>query len=144
WCMGTPADYAETVTLTQVTSVRTCGDHGYIATAGQLWAWLCPTNALARALDLMPFKDVFRADPEVAGDNGEAEALLSGLSTPPVGPADRVARPAPVLARERVGRGARAARLAPWMALAPCRAVGLLIKPDVPIAAPGRSMLANT
>ncbi|HTN99119.1 MAG TPA: hypothetical protein VL068_00470, partial [Microthrixaceae bacterium] len=39
WCMGTPADFAQTTTLTQVTSVRTCGDHGYIATAGQLWAW---------------------------------------------------------------------------------------------------------
>ena len=89
WCMGTPADFAQTVTLTQVTSVRTCGDHGYIATAGQLWAWFCTTNALARALGLMPFKDVFRADPEVAGDNGEPEALLSALSTGPVGLGDR-------------------------------------------------------
>ena len=34
WCMATPADFAQTITLTQVTSVRTCGDHGYIATAG--------------------------------------------------------------------------------------------------------------
>ena len=31
WCMGTPADFAQTTTLTQVTSVRTSGDHGYIA-----------------------------------------------------------------------------------------------------------------
>ena len=126
WCMATPADYAETVTLTQVTSVRTCGDHGYIATAGQLWAWFCTTNALARALDLMPFKDVFRADPEVAGDNGEPEAMLSALSTGPVGLGDRVGR------------------FDPELALATCRADGLLIKPDVPIAATGRSMLANT
>ena len=52
WCMGTPADFAQTTTLTQVTSVRTSGDHGYIATAGQLWAWFCTTNSLARSLDL--------------------------------------------------------------------------------------------
>lgn len=126
WCMGTPADFAQTTTLTQVTSVRTCGDHGYIATAGQLWAWFCTTNTLARALGLMPFKDVFRADPEVAGDNGEPEALLSALSTGPVGLGDRVGR------------------MDPALALATCRADGILIKPDVPIAATGTSMLANT
>ena len=126
WCMGTPADFAQTTTLTQVTSVRTCGDHGYIATAGQLWAWFCTTNAIARALGLMPFKDVFRADPEVAGDHGEPEALLSALSTGPVGLGDRVGRMDPALAR------------------ATCRADGILIKPDVPIAATGTSMLANT
>ncbi len=126
WCMGTPADLAQTTTLTQVTSVRTCGDHGYIATAGQLWAWFCTTNALARALDLMPFKDVFRADPDVAGDNGEPEALLSALSTGPVGLGDRVGR------------------MDPALALRTCRADGLLIKPHVPIAATSTSMLANT
>ena len=43
----------------------------------------------------MPFKDVFRADPEVAGDNGEIEALLSALSTGPVGLGDRVGRSIP-------------------------------------------------
>ena len=87
WCMGTPADFAQTTTLTQVTSVRTSGDHGYIASAGQLWAWFCTTNSLARSLDLLPFKDVFRADPEVAGENGEPEALLSALSTGRLGSA---------------------------------------------------------
>lgn len=126
WCMATPADFAQTTTLTQVTSVRTCGDHGYIATPGQLWAWFCTTNALARALGLAPFKDVFRADPEVAGDNGEPEALLSALSTGPVGLGDRVGR------------------LDPELALRTCRADGLLVKPDVPVAATGPSMLANT
>lgn len=125
WCMGTSADFAQTTTLTQVTSVRTCGDHGYIATAGQLWAWFCITNALARPLGLMPFKDVFRADSEVAGDNGEPEALLSALSTGPVGLGDRVGR------------------FDPGLAMRTCRADGLLIKPDVPIAATGASMLAN-
>jgi len=125
WCMGTPADLAQTVTLTQVTSVRTCGDHGYIATAGQLWAWFCTTNAIARSLGLLPFKDVFRTDPEVAGTNGEPEALLSALSTGPVGLGDRVGRNDADLA------------------LATCRADGILIKPDVPIAAIDRAMLVS-
>ncbi len=124
--MGTPADMAQTVTLTQVTSVRTCGDHGYIATAGQLWAWFCTVNAMARALGLMPFKDVFRADPELAGAHGEPEALLSALSTGPVGMGDRVGR------------------FDPALALRTCRADGRLIKPHVPIAATSRSMLLSS
>ncbi|MEO5898900.1 MAG: hypothetical protein ABIR68_02070 [Ilumatobacteraceae bacterium] len=125
WCMATPADFAETVTMTQVTSVRTCGDHGYIATPGQLWAWFCTTNALVRALGLMPFKDVFRTDPDVAGTNGELEALLSALSTGPVGLGDRVGR------------------FDHTLALRTCRADGILIKPHVPIAATAGSMFAS-
>ncbi len=125
WCMGTPADFAQTTTLTQVTSVRTCGDHGYIATAGQLWAWFCVTNALARSLGLAPFKDVFRTDPDVAGANGEPEALLSALSTGPV------------------GLGDRAGRCDTTLVAATCRDDGVLIKPHVPIAATSASMLAN-
>ena len=126
WCMATPADFAQTTTLSQVTSVRTSGDHGYIATPGQLWAWFCTTNALARALGLMPFKDVFRTDLEVAGETGEPEALLSALSTGPV------------------GLGDRAGHHDTSLALRTCRADGLLIKPHTPIAATGPSMLANT
>ena len=125
WCMGTPADFAQTTTLTQVTSVRTSGDHGYIATAGQLWAWFCTTNALARSLDLMPYKDVFRADPDVAGQNGEPEALLAALSTGPVGVGDRVGR------------------MDPALALRTCRADGLLVKPHTAIAATDESMLSG-
>ena len=125
WCMGTPADMAQTVTLTQVTSVRTSGDHGYIATPGQLWAWFCTTNVLARALGLMPFKDVFRSDPEVAGDHGEPEALLSALSTGPVGLGDRVGR------------------IDAALAMRTCRADGILIKPHVPLAATSRSMMVS-
>ena len=125
WCMGTPADFAQTTTLTQVTSVRTSGDHGYIASPGQLWAWFCTTNALARSLDLMPFKDVFRADPEVAGQNGEPEALLSALSTGPVGLGDRVGR------------------MDPALALRTCRADGVLVKPHTAIAATDDSLLAG-
>ena len=123
--MATPADFAQTTTLTQVTSVRTSGDHGYIATAGQLWAWFCTTNALAASLGLMPYKDVFRADPEVAGDNGEPEALLAALSTGPVGLGDRVGRMDPGLARRT------------------CRADGLLIKPHTAIAAIDESLLSG-
>ena len=125
WCMGTPADFAQTTTLTQVTSVRTSGDHGYIASAGQLWAWFCTTNALARSLGLMPFKDVFRTDPEVAGPNGEPEALLSALSTGPVGLGDRVGRMDPTLARRT------------------CRGDGLLLKPHTAIAATDESLLSG-
>lgn len=125
WCMATPADFAQTVTLGQVTSVRTCGDHGYIATPGQLWAWFCTTNALARALGLMPYKDVFRTDPEVAGDTGAPEALLSALSTGPVGLGDRVGRHDVDLV------------------MATCRADGVLVKPDVPIASTSPSIAAN-
>jgi hypothetical protein len=125
WCMATPADFAQTTTLTQVTSVRTSGDHGYIATAGQLWAWFVTTNALAASLGLMPYKDVFRADPEVAGDNGEPEALLAALSTGPVGLGDRVGR------------------LDPALPLRTCRADGLLIKPHTAIAAVDESLLSG-
>jgi hypothetical protein len=123
WCMATPADFAQTVTLSQVTSIRTSGDHGYIATAGQLWAWFCTTNALARALGLTPFKDVFRTDPEVAGHHGEPEALLSVLSTGPVGVGDRVGR------------------FDASVALRCCRADGVLVKPHVPIAATDDSIV---
>ncbi|HET8931555.1 MAG TPA: hypothetical protein VFN21_12920 [Acidimicrobiales bacterium] len=125
WCMATPADFAQTTTLSQVTSVRTCGDHGYIATPGQLWAWFCTTNALARSLGLMPYKDVFRTDPEVAGQTGAPEALLSALSTGPVGLGDRVGR-------HDVG-----------LVMATCRADGVLVKPDVPIASTSPSIAAN-
>jgi len=125
WCMGTPADFARTTTLTQVTSIRTSGDHGYIATAGQLWAWFATTNALARSLGCAPYKDVFRADPEVAGDNGEPEALLSALSTGPVGLGDRVGR------------------FDPALAMRTCRADGVLVKPHTPVAAVDESLLAG-
>ncbi len=125
WCMATPADFAQTTTLSQVTSVRTSGDHGYIATPGQLWAWFCTTNTLARALGLMPYKDVFRTDPDVAGDTGAPEALLSAMSTGPVGLGDRVGR------------------CATDLVAATCRADGILIKPDVPIASTTASLVAN-
>lgn len=125
WCMATPADMAQTITLGQVTSVRTSGDHGYIATPGQLWTWFCTTNALARALRLTPFKDVFRTDAEIAGTRGEPDALLSALSMGPVGVGDRVGRCDVDLIRRC------------------CRADGLLVGPDVPVAATDESLLAT-
>ena len=117
WCMASPADLCVAASLGQVTSVRTSGDHGYIAGAGFLWAWFLYTNAVARALGLHPFKDVFRADTTQPENHSEVEALLSALSTGPVGIGDRVGGADPAVVRRT------------------CRADGMLLKPDVPIAA---------
>ena len=117
WCMASPADFCVAASLGQVTSIRTSGDHGYIAGAGFLWAWFLYTNALARALGLHPFKDVFLADTTQPEHHSEIEALLSALSTGPVGVGDRVGRADPTVVRRT------------------CRADGVLLKPDVPIAA---------
>lgn len=113
WCMATPADFFQTATLGRVTSIRTSGDHGYLVGPGFLWAWFCYTNALARALGLAPFKDVFHSGGEHAG----VEALLSALSTGPVGLGDAIGTTdASVVA-------------------ATCRRDGVIVRPDVPIAA---------
>lgn len=121
WCMATPADFCTAAGLTQVTSIRTSGDHGYIATPEMLWAWFLYTNALARALGLTPFKDCFHAGSE----HGEIEALLSALSTGPVGVGDALGK----ADADVVGRT--------------CRADGVLVKPDVPIAAVDRAFLQH-
>jgi len=113
WCMATPADFCTAAALPAVTSIRTSGDHGYIATPEMLWAWFLYTNALARALGLTPFKDCFHA----GGDHAEIEALLSVLSCGPVGIGDRLGGADPAVVR-RTHRGD-----------------GVLVKPDVPIAA---------
>jgi hypothetical protein len=117
WCMAAPADFCTAAGLAAVTSIRTSGDHGYIATAEMLWAWFLYTNALARALGLTPFKDVFLAGSEHA----EIEALLSVLSTGPVAVGDRLGQADPAV----IGRTHRAD--------------GVLVKPDVPIAAVDRA-----
>ncbi|HVT75613.1 MAG TPA: hypothetical protein VHD87_01175 [Acidimicrobiales bacterium] len=113
WCMPSPADICQTVTLNNVTSIRTSGDHGYLVSAGYLWAWFLYTNALAGALGLVPYKDVFHTRSEHA----EVEALLSALSTGPVGIGDRLGEADPAVVRRC------------------CRADGVLVKPDAPIAA---------
>jgi hypothetical protein len=117
WCMPSPADLCQTVTLANVASVRTSGDHGYLVSPGYLWAWFLYTNALAGALGLRPFKDVFFS----SGDNAEVEALLSALSTGPVGIGDRMGRADAGIVRRT------------------CRADGLLVKPHTPVAALDRS-----
>ena len=113
WCMATPADLFQTASLERVTSIRTSGDHGYLVGPGFLWAWFCYTNALARAFGLAPFKDVFAS----GGDHAEVEALLSVLSTGPVGLGDAIGTTdAAVVA-------------------ATCRSDGTIVRPDVPVAA---------
>jgi hypothetical protein len=113
WCMATLADMVEAASLPRVTSVRTSGDHGYLAGPGFLWAWFLVVNRLARPLGLHPFKDVFLAGSDLA----PVDALLSLLSTGPVGVGDRLGQADPAVLR-------------------PChRADGLLVKPDVPVAA---------
>jgi hypothetical protein len=113
WCMPSPADICQTVTLANVTSIRTSGDHGYLVSAGYLWAWFLYTNALAGALGLTPYKDVFHTRSEHA----EVEALLSALSTGPVGIGDALGEADAAIVRRC------------------CRADGMLVKPDAPVAA---------
>ena len=120
WCMATPADFLQTSTLESLTSIRTSGDHGYLIGPGELWAWFLLTNALARALGLRPYKDVFRSDRSSPDQHVEVEALLSALSTGPVGIGDPLGR----ADREIV--------------LRTCREDGVLVRPDVPIAAVDR------
>jgi hypothetical protein len=117
WCMATPADLLQTSTLGSVTSVRTSGDHGYLLGPGELWAWFLLNNVLARALGLRPYKDVFLSDASVPEHHSEVEALLAALSTGPVGIGDAV------------GRADRD------IVLRTCREDGVLVRPDVPLAA---------
>jgi hypothetical protein len=117
WCMPSPADFFQSVTLRNVTSIRTSGDHGYLVSPGFLWAWFLYTNALARALGLWPFKDVFRSDTSNPANHSELEALLSALSGGPVAIGDEIGRADPMVVGAAV------------------RADGLLLKPDVPVAA---------
>jgi hypothetical protein len=117
WCMPTPADLLQTTTLESVTSVRTSGDHGYLIGPGELWTWFLLTNALARALGLRPYKDVFFSDPSDPAHHSEVEALLSALSSGPVGIGDAL------------GGADRD------IVLRTCRADGVIVRPDVALAA---------
>lgn len=122
WCMASPADFLQTLTLRNVTSIRTSGDYKYFVGNGALWAWFLYNNVLARALGLWPFKDVFltRRDgdgPRDGDPHAEAEALLATLSAGPVGIGDRVGRTELDLL---------------WRC---CRRDGVIVKPDAPLAA---------
>ncbi|HUI25643.1 MAG TPA: hypothetical protein VL403_06115 [Candidatus Kryptonia bacterium] len=129
WCMATPADFFQTVTLRRLASVRTSGDYRYLFDNGLNWVWFLHTNALARAFSLTPFKDVFLTHGATAISAGEPyaeiEALLAALSTGPVAIGDEIGR----TNRELVMRT--------------CREDGVLIKPDVPLAAIDRCFHAN-
>ncbi len=125
WCMATPADALQTVELGQIAAIRTSGDYRYIAGARFLWWWFLIGNAFARGLGLLPYKDVFLSDPTGKGLDGDAgaatEALLAALSAGPVGIGDRIGHTDPAIV----------ARV--------CRSDGVLVKPDVPLAALDRS-----
>jgi hypothetical protein len=116
WCMATPADFLQSVTLRHLTSIRTSGDYRYLFDNGLNWVWFLHVNALARALGLNPFKDVFLTE-RAAEPYAEIEALLAALSTGPVGIGDRI------------GGADRD------LVLRTCREDGVLIKPDAPLAA---------
>jgi hypothetical protein len=129
WCMATAADFLQTLELECVAAIRTSGDYRYGLPSASLWCWFLLGNALARALGLWPFKDVFLSSAEGDGLDGDrfadVEALLAALSAGPVGLGDRIGR----TDRERVRRT--------------CRADGVLVKPDVPIAALDRCFRAH-
>jgi hypothetical protein len=129
WCMATPADFAESVHLGQIGSIRTSGDYRYLFDNALNWVWFLHGNALARALGLWPYKDVFLSHdktPEGFGDPlAEAESLLAALSAGPVGIGDQLGH----TRRELV--------------LRTCRADGVLVKPDLPLAALDRCVLEN-
>lgn len=120
WCMATPADFMQSVSLSQVTSIRTSGDHGYLVPPELLWAWFLYTNAMARPLGLWPYKDVFRSDGHGGSTDPGAEAALAALSGGPVGIGDALGG----ADRDLVLRTARRD--------------GILVAPDAPIAAIAR------
>lgn len=129
WCMGTPADMAHAASLQQIVAMRSCDDYRYAKDPSLLWRWHLTTSCLIRSLGLLPFKDVFmshtnnRTLPDIDGDpNALLEACLSALSAGPVGIGDRLGKTnADVV-------------------LKTCRSDGVLIKPDVPLAALDRSL----
>jgi hypothetical protein len=119
WCMASPADFAQVSRLRNITSIRTSGDHGYLVGPEILWAWFLHCNVMARALGLWPYKDVFHSAP--TSETREVEALLAALSGGPVGIGDAIGEADIGLIRRT------------------CRADGLLVRPDVPIAATDRA-----
>jgi hypothetical protein len=95
--MATPADLVVAASLPNVVAVRTSDDYRFAADPALLWMWFLTVNRLAAALELPAFKDVFfsgpRGDDAIDGDDhAELEALLSALSSGPVGIGDRIGR----------------------------------------------------
>lgn len=125
WCMASTSDFLATVGLRRVSSIRTSMDFKYAVGRQANWGWFLHTNALARALGLNTSKDVFVA---ALDDDGSwedplagAEALLAALSCGPVGIGDRIGRTDVSLVMRT------------------CRPDGVIIAPDVPVAAWSRS-----
>jgi hypothetical protein len=84
-----------------------------------LGAWFLHSNVMARALGLWPYKDVFHSSEDC--ETREVEALLSALSAGPVGIGDALG----MADAELIHRT--------------CRADGVLVRPDVPVAAVDRA-----
>jgi hypothetical protein len=129
WCMSTPADFLESTRLRQISAIRTSGDYQYLYDNALNWVWFLHTNRLARALGLWPFKDVFLSHdktPEGFGEPyAEAESLLAALSGGPVGIGDQIGHARPEIVMRT------------------CREDGVLVKPDLPIAALDRCVRAH-
>lgn len=117
-CMATPANLLYATRMGRVSSVRTSMDYRYLADRQGNWGWFLHVNALARALGLATSKDVF----VTAGDEwAVVETCLAALSCGPVGIGD------PIGATDRD------------LVLRTCREDGVLVAPDVAVAAWGRS-----
>ena len=129
WCMSTPADFMQSTTLANLGSIRTSGDYRYLFDNGLNWVWFLHVNALARALGLWPYKDVFVSHGPTENSPGEPyaeiEAMLAALSGGPVGIGDEIG----ATNRELVMRT--------------CREDGILLKPDVPLAATAACFQGN-
>ncbi|KAI9015624.1 hypothetical protein DFJ74DRAFT_680955 [Hyaloraphidium curvatum] len=102
WCMATPADFIYACSLQQVVAIRTCDDYRFAEDPAFLWMWYLTVNRLASTLNLRAFKDVFFSGPPgddpIDGDpHAELEALLSALSSGPVGIGDRIGRTDPAV-----------------------------------------------
>lgn len=127
WCMALPGDFAASVELDHVIAIRTSDDYRYADDPADLWVWYLTVNRMAAALGLPVFKDCFLSSPdpgdsEIDGDpHAELEALLSALSAGVVGIGDRIGRTDVGIVRRT------------------CRADGLLVGPDHPIALIDRS-----
>lgn len=121
-CMATPATFLAAAHMTQVSSVRTSMDYRYLADRQGNWGWFLHVNAFARALGLATSKDVF----VTSGDEwSTVEACLAALSCGPVGLGDP-------LDMTDVGLVRRT-----------CREDGVLVQPDVAVAAIGSSFYAD-
>jgi hypothetical protein len=122
WCMPAPADLLHTARLSRVSSVRTSMDFRYLADRQANWGWFLHLNALARALGLGTSKDVFVT---TGDDFATVESMLAAMSCGPVGVGDAI--------------GATDTGLL----LRTCRADGIVVGPDVPIAAWNPSFLTG-